>query len=199
MKKVIGLTGGIASGKSTVTNYLRQKGWSVIDADAVVHELQAKGESLYEALVIEFGNAILDAHGQLDRKTLSEKVFSQPDLRKRLSEIQDSIIRQELLARRDALLQEQDVVLMDIPLLFELGYERAVDETWLVYVDRAQQLSRLMERNGYNRKEAENRLGAQLSLEEKKEKAAVVIDNRGSMEETFHQVDAFLAQMTVES
>lgn len=192
MKKVIGITGGIASGKSTVTNYLRQKGWSVIDADAVVHELQEKGGKLYEALVSEFGNAILDAQGQLDRKSLSDKVFNQPDLRKRLSTIQDDIIRQELLRRRDALSQEEDVIFMDIPLLFELGYESEVDETWLVYVNRAQQLIRLMERNGYSQKEAESRLGAQLSLEEKKRKADIIIDNRGSVEETFDQVDEVL-------
>lgn len=191
MKKVIGITGGIASGKSTVTNYLRQKGWSVIDADAVVHELQEKDGKLYEALVSKFGNAILDAQGQLDRKSLSDKVFNQPDLRKRLSTIQDDIIRQELLRRRDALSQE-DVIFMDIPLLFELGYQSEVDETWLVYVNRAQQLIRLMERNGYSPKEAESRLGAQLSLEEKKRKADIIIDNRGSVEETFDQVDEVL-------
>ncbi len=119
MAKVIGLTGGIASGKSRVTAFLREQGYPVIDADAVVHELQAKGGKLYQVLLVEFGQGILSADGNLDRVKLGQAVFADSKLRDRLSDLQDQIIRQELLARRDTLKQTEPVVFMDIPLLYD--------------------------------------------------------------------------------
>ena len=195
MTKVIGLTGGIASGKSTVTDFLRRQGYPVIDADQVVHELQAKGGKLYQVLVAEFGNSILTAEGDLDRKKLGQVVFENAGLRAHLSHLQDQIIREELLARRDALKQTEDVIFMDIPLLYEADYSGEVDEVWLVYVDKAQQLERLMKRNGFSVQDAENRLNAQLSLEEKRAKAQVLIDNSGVIEETFARVALLLEDL----
>lgn len=195
MAKVIGLTGGIASGKSTVTAFLREKGYQVIDADAEVHDLQKKGGRLYQVLLEEFGPAILAADGQLDRVKLGQQVFADSQLRARLSELQDQIIRQELLARRDLLSQTEEVVFMDIPLLYELDYSGEVDEVWLVYVDERQQLARLMARNGYSLQEAKNRLAAQLALEKKKERADKVIDNSGSREATLAQVASLVEEI----
>lgn len=195
MTKVIGITGGIASGKSTVTVFLREQGYPVIDADAVVHELQAKGGKLYQVLLKEFGQDILSADGNLDRLKLGQAVFADSKLRARLSVLQDQIIRQELLTRRDALKQTEDVIFMDIPLLYEADYSGEVDEVWLVYVDRAQQLERLMKRNGFSTQDAENRLAAQLSLEEKRDKAQVVIDNRRAVEATLMQVARLLEEL----
>lgn len=195
MTKVIGLTGGIASGKSTITDFLRRQGYPVIDADQVVHELQAKGGKLYQVLVAEFGNSILTAEGDLDRKKLGQAVFENAGLRSHLSLLQDKIIREELLARRDALKQTEDVIFMDIPLLYEADYSGEVDEVWLVYVDKAQQLERLMKRNGFSVQDAENRLNAQLSLEEKRLKAQVVIDNSGVVEETLARVALLLEDL----
>ncbi|TAA13653.1 dephospho-CoA kinase [Streptococcus parasuis] len=195
MTKVIGLTGGIASGKSTITDFLRRQGYPVIDADQVVHELQAKGGKLYQVLVAEFGNSILTAEGDLDRKKLGQAVFENAELRAYLSLLQDKIIREELLARRDALKQTEDVIFMDIPLLYEADYSGEVDEVWLVYVDKAQQLERLMKRNGFSVQDAENRLNAQLSLEEKRSKAQVLIDNSGVIEETFARVALLLKDL----
>ena len=195
MTKVIGLTGGIASGKSTITDFLRRQGYPVIDADQVVHELQAKGGKLYQVLVAEFGNSILTAEGDLDRKKLGQVVFENAGLRAHLSHLQDQIIREELLARRDALKQTEDVIFMDIPLLYEADYSGEVDEVWLVYVDKAQQLERLMKRNGFSVQDAENRLNAQLSLEEKRAKAQVLIDNSGVIEETFARVALLLEDL----
>ncbi|HEM6339174.1 TPA: dephospho-CoA kinase [Streptococcus suis] len=195
MAKVIGITGGIASGKSTVTAFLREQGYPVIDSDAVVHELQAKGGKLYQVLLKEFGQDILSDDGNLDRAKLGQAVFADSKLRARLSVLQDQIIRQELLARRDALKQTDPVVFMDIPLLYEADYSGEVDEVWLVYVDRAQQLERLMKRNGYSAQDAENRLAAQLSLEEKRSQAQVVIDNRGAVETTLMQVARLLEEL----
>ncbi|MGO0078292.1 dephospho-CoA kinase [Streptococcus suis] len=195
MAKVIGITGGIASGKSTVTAFLREQGYPVIDADAVVHELQAKGGKLYQVLLKGFGQDILSADGNLDRVKLGQAVFADSKLRARLSDLQNQIIRQELLDRRDALKQTEDVIFMDIPLLYEADYSGEVDEVWLVYVDREQQLERLMKRNGYSAQDAENRLAAQLSLVEKRRKAQVVIDNRGAVEATLVQVARLLEEL----
>lgn len=195
MAKVIGLTGGIASGKSTVTAFLREQGYPVIDADAVVHELQAKGGKLYQILLEEFGQDILSADGNLDRAKLGQAVFADSKLRARLSDLQDQIIRQELQARRDALKQTEPVIFMDIPLLYEADYSGEVDEVWLVYVDRAQQLERLMKRNSLSVQDAENRLVAQLSLEKKRTRAQVLIDNSGAVEATLGQVAALLEEM----
>ncbi|WDN58029.1 dephospho-CoA kinase [Streptococcus parasuis] len=195
MTKVIGLTGGIASGKSTITDFLRRQGYPVIDADQVVHELQAKDGKLYQVLVAEFGNSILTAEGDLDRKKLGQAVFENAGLRAHSSLLQDKIIREELLARRDALKQTEDVIFMDIPLLYEADYSGEVDEVWLVYVDKAQQLERLMKRNGFSVQDAENRLKAQLSLEEKRSKAQVLIDNSGVVEETLSRVALLLEDL----
>lgn len=195
MTNIIGITGGIASGKSTVTAFLREQGYPVIDADAVVHELQAKGGKLYQILVAEFGEGILLKDGTLDRAKLGQAVFTDSDLRARLSSLQDQIIREELLARRDVLKQAEEVVFMDIPLLYEADYSGEVDQVWLVYVDKAQQLARLMKRNGLSSQDAENRLAAQLSLEGKRRLADVVIDNSGSVEATLAQVERLLREM----
>ncbi|MDQ8767251.1 dephospho-CoA kinase [Streptococcus ruminantium] len=192
MVRVIGVTGGIASGKSTVSAYLRENGYIVIDADAVVHELQAKGGKLYQVLLAEFGEKILSSDGNIDREKLGQAVFADSSFRLRLSKLQDRIIRQELLKRRDELKQKEEIIFMDIPLLYEADYSGEVDEIWLVYVDKAQQLDRLMKRNGFSVQDAEHRLAAQLSLDEKRAKAPVVIDNSGVIEETLMQVQGLL-------
>lgn len=192
MSKIIGLTGGIASGKSTVTSYLREKGYKVIDADALVHELQAKGGQLYQALVDWLGDAILDRDGQLNRPALAEIIFSTPENLAKSAELQNAIIRQELADRRDKLAQSESLFFMDIPLLIEADYVEWFDQIWLVAVDEKIQLKRLMERNGYSLEEAQKRLSSQMSLKEKLPFADVVIDNNGDVENTFSQVEAYL-------
>lgn len=195
MKQVIGITGGIATGKSTVTQYIRNKGYVVIDADEVVHELQSKNGQLYNVLVAQLGEDILAPNGELDRKRLSDRFFSDHRLREKVSRLQNGIIRQELLARRDQLLSTKDVVFMDIPLLFELAYEKEVDYVWLVYLDAERQLDRLKKRNGYTSAEANNRIAAQLSLETKKTMADTIIDNSGTLAETYRQLERLLEEL----
>ncbi|MGV3028093.1 dephospho-CoA kinase [Streptococcus hyovaginalis] len=195
MTMTIGITGSIASGKSTVTNYLRKQGFQVIDADAVVHELQAKGGKLYDVLVDFYGEKILAPNGEIDRQALSEQFFSDKTIRAEVSTLQNTIIRQELLARRDDLLQKHEVVFMDIPLLFELDYQGQLDQVWLVYLDPAQQLERLMKRNNYTEEQAKQRIAAQLSLEEKKKFTDQVIDNSGELSATYEQLDDLLEEI----
>lgn len=192
MAKIIGITGGIASGKSTVTNYLRQKGYQVIDADQVVHELQAKGGKLYQALVSWLGSAILNEAGELDRPKLSQLIFSSQENLAKSSRLQNAIIRQELADRRDQLAKTEETFFMDIPLLFEQEYEDWFDQIWLVDVSKDTQLERLMARNNLSQEEAQRRIAAQLSLEEKRQRAEIVIDNNGALLATLKQVQAFL-------
>ncbi|BBD42452.1 dephospho-CoA kinase [Streptococcus anginosus] len=192
MAKIIGITGGIASGKSTVTNYLRQKGYQVIDADQVVHELQAKGGKLYQALVSWLGSAILNEAGELDRPKLSQLIFSSQENLAKSSRLQNDIIRQELANRRDQLAKIEETFFMDIPLLFEQDYADWFDEVWLVDVSKGTQLERLMARNNLSQEEAQQRIAAQLSLADKRQRAEIVIDNNGALSDTLKQVQALL-------
>ncbi|WP_048791653.1 dephospho-CoA kinase [Streptococcus cristatus] len=188
MVRIIGITGGIASGKSTVTEFLRQQGYQVIDADQVVHELQEPGGRLYQALLSTFGSAILQEDGRLDRPKLGAMIFGNPELLAQSSQLQNEIIREELARRRDLLAETEDIFFMDLPLLFELGYDNWFDQIWLMDVTEEIQLSRLMARNALSREEAEKRIAAQLSLQEKRKRADVLIDNNGSLEETRQQL-----------
>ncbi|MBZ2022483.1 MULTISPECIES: dephospho-CoA kinase [Streptococcus] len=188
MARIIGITGGIASGKSTVTEFLRQQGYQVIDADQVVHELQEPGGRLYQALLSTFGSSILQEDGRLDRPKLGAMIFGNPELLEQSSQIQNQIIREELAGRRDLLAETEDIFFMDLPLLFELQYEDWFEQIWLVDVTEETQLSRLMTRNSLSQEEAEKRIAAQLSLQEKRKRADVLIDNNGSLEETRQQL-----------
>ena len=188
MGKIIGITGGIASGKSTVTNFLRQQGFQVVDADAVVHDLQKPGGRLYQVLVQHFGQEIILENGELDRPLLASLIFSNPEEREWSKQTQGEIIREELAALRDQLAQTEAIFFMDIPLLFEQGYANWFDETWLVYVDRDIQLERLMKRDQLSKESAEVRLATQWSLDEKKKFASHVLDNNGSRDQLVSQV-----------
>ena len=188
MARIIGITGGIASGKSTVTEFLRQQDYQVIDADQVVHELQEIGGRLYQALLSAFGPDILQEDGRLDRPKLGAMIFGNPEFLAQSSQIQNQIIREELTGRRDLLAETEDIFFMDLPLLFELQYEDWFDQIWLVDVTEETQLSRLMTRNALSQVEAEKRIAAQLSLQEKRKRADVLIDNNGSLEATRQQI-----------
>ena len=188
MGKIIGITGGIASGKSTVTTYLRQQGFQVVDADAVVHQLQKPGGRLYQLLVQHFGQEIILENGELDRPLLASFIFSNPEEREWSKQTQGEIIREELAALRDQLAQTEAIFFMDIPLLFEQNYANWFDETWLVYVDRDIQLERFMKRDHLSKEVAESRLAAQWSLEEKTKLASHILDNNGSRDQLVSQV-----------
>ena len=192
MGKIIGITGGIASGKSTVTNFLRKKGFEVVDADAVVHQLQKPGGRLFQILVEHFGEKILLEDGELNRPILASLIFNNSDEREWSKQTQGQIIREELMVLRDKLAQTEDLFFMDIPLLFEQDYASWFDETWLVYVRRDTQLDRLMNRDQLSKESAETRLASQWPLEEKKKFATYILDNNGSREQLLSQVVTLL-------
>lgn len=192
MGKIIGITGGIASGKSTVTNFLRQKGFEVVDADALVHQLQKPGGRLYQILVEHFGEKVLLEDGGLDRPLLASLIFSNSEEREWSKETQGQIIREELGSLRDKFSETEELFFMDIPLLFEQDYASWFDETWLVYVRRDTQLDRLMNRDQLSKEPAETRLASQWPLEEKKKFATYILDNNGSREQLLSQVVTLL-------
>lgn len=195
MGKIIGITGGIASGKSTVTEFLRQKGFQVIDADAVVHQLQKPGGRLYQVLVEHFGEKILLENGELNRPLLASLIFSNPEEQEWSKRTQGEIIREELAALRNQFAQTEALFFMDIPLLFEQNYASWFDETWLVYVNRDVQLERLMKRDQISREAAESRLNSQWPLERKISLASHSLDNNGNQEQLIAQVVQLLEEM----
>lgn len=188
MGKIIGITGGIASGKSTVTNFIRKQGFQVVDADALVHQLQTPGGRLYQVLVQHFGQDIVSENGELNRPLLASLIFSNPEEREWSKQTQGEIIREELAALRDQLAQTEAIFFMDIPLLFEQDYANWFDETWLVYVDYDIQLERFMKRDRLSEESAKVRLATQWSLEEKKKLASRILDNNGSRDQLVSQV-----------
>lgn len=195
MGKIIGITGGIASGKSTVTEFLRQKGFQVVDADAVVHQLQKPGGRLYQVLVEHFGEKILLENGELNRPLLASLIFSNPEEQEWSKRTQGEIIREELAALRNQFAQTEALFFMDIPLLFEQNYAAWFDETWLVYVNRDVQLERLMKRDQISKEAAESRLNSQLPLERKISLASHSLDNNGNQEQLIAQVVQLFEEM----
>ena len=192
MGKIIGITGGIASGKSTVTNFLRKQGFQVVDADALVHQLQKPSGRLFKALVQHFGQEIILENGELNRPLLASLIFSNPEEREWSKRTQGEIIREELATLRDQLAQTEEIFFMDIPLLFEQDYSAWFDKTWLVYVDRDVQVERLMKRDHLSKDEAESRLAAQWPIENKKDLASHILDNNGNQNQLLSQVHILL-------
>ena len=195
MGKIIGITGGIASGKSTVTEFLRQKGFQVVDADAVVHQLQKPGGRLYQVLVEHFGEKILLENSELNRPLLASLIFSNPEEQEWSKRTQGEIIREELAALQNQFAQTETLFFMDIPLLFEQDYASWFDETWLVYVNRDVQLERLMKRDQISKEAAESRLNSQWPLERKISLASHSLDNNGNQEQLIAQVVQLLEEM----
>lgn len=182
---VIGLTGGIATGKSTVTAALRDLGVPVIDADQVARQVVEPGEPALAELVAEYGPGILREDGHLDREKLGSLVFSDDAARQRLNDItHPHILRAMDRLRQAAAAAGEPVLTLDVPLLFESGLEKTVDRVWVVTASAAQQLQRLMDRDGLGAEEARRRVEAQMPLERKIRGADAVIDNSGSVEST---------------
>ena len=195
MGKIIGITGGIASGKSTVTEFLRQKGFQVVDADAVVHQRQKPRGRLFQILVEHFGEKVLLENGELNRPLLASLIFSNPEEQEWSKRAQGEIIREELAALRNQFAQTGTLFFMDIPLLFEQNYASWFDETWLVYVNRDVQLERLMKRDQISKEAAESRLNSQWPLERKISLASHSLDNNGNQEQLIAQVVQLFEEM----
>lgn len=189
----IGLTGGIASGKSTVAAMFRDLHIPVIDADEIAHRVTAIDGEAYQSIVETFGSDILDSNGAIDRRKLGAIVFHDEQKRKQLNAIVHPLVRKHMLQQKEQYARKgEKAVVLDIPLLFESKLEHLVDRILVVYVDEQTQLRRLCERNGFSVEEARARMKAQMPLGEKRKKADAVIDNNGTIEETKRQLHACL-------
>ncbi|MBU5441608.1 dephospho-CoA kinase [Paenibacillus sp. MSJ-34] len=189
----LGLTGGIATGKSTVSSLLEERGALIIDADRVAREVVLPGSPALQQVAERFGQAVLLEDGSLNRKKLGEIVFADEAERKALESILHPAIRSVMRERMEAFERDypDKLVVADIPLLYESGLESMYEEIMVVYVPREVQLQRLMKRDGMSAEEAGKRLNAQFDIEWKKRQADYVIDNRGSLDETKKQIDRF--------
>lgn len=184
--KIIGLTGGIASGKSTVTRTLLDLGAIIIDSDELAHNIMKPYKPAWKDIVKIFGTEILNHDETINRDRLGQIVFNDPDKLRELNQITHWRIAERYkedlrLIRKE---KPEAIVVMEIPLLYETHAERICDEVWVVWVDRETQMERLMKRDGISREDALKRIEAQMDLDEKARLADVVIDNRHSIEET---------------
>lgn len=193
---VVGLTGGIACGKSTVSRMLAERNARIIDADIIAREVVRPGEDAWSLIIKRFGRDILLPTEELDRVKLGSIVFADEKARLDLNAIVHPAVRKRMRQlTEDAKAEGVALIVLDIPLLYESKLEHMVEQIVVVYCTEAQQLERLMQRNGFAQEEAERRIASQLSIEEKKRRADYVINNSGSLTETERQVDELVAEL----
>jgi dephospho-CoA kinase len=190
----IGLTGGIACGKSTVAAMLAARGAILVDADAIAREVVEPGSPALGEISARFGQDVILEDGSLHRKRLGELIFADADAKRDLENLLHPRIRQIMMGRmrENESLYPDKLVVVDVPLLYESKLESWFSEVMVVYVPRETQLSRLIARDGLTTEQAERRLNAQLPIDEKKARADYVVDNQGSLSATEEQVDTFL-------
>ena len=209
--KIIGLTGGIGAGKSTVTDYLVARGFHVLDADKISREIVLPGSDLLIQLTELFGEDILLEDGGLNRKKLGSIVFSDPEKKKQLDEVMHSKIL-EMIHERIFQIKEESrydaetvihpelaatrkVIFIDAPLLFETGLEKSVGEVWVIDAEDEIRIRRVMERDGLNRDEILKIMSFQMDRNEKNSKADVLLDNSGEKEALYEQLDHLLKKI----
>lgn len=192
MTKLVGLTGGIASGKSLITNYVTTLGIPVIDADKITHELQEPNSQANALIAAEFGETVIDDEGALNRANLGAIVFSDAAKLKTLVRIMNPLIRERVVAEYNQLKADHELVIFDAPTLFENSFTDLVDQIVVVYVDAVTQMERLINRNDLSIAQANQRIKSQWLLETKVTLADVVINNSESKSQTLKQVDEWL-------
>ncbi|MGW9857495.1 dephospho-CoA kinase [Staphylococcus hominis] len=194
MPKVIGLTGGIATGKSTVSKLLSEYGFKIVDADIASRKAVEKGSTGLEQIKATFGDEAITSDGEMNRQYIGELVFNHPEKRLELNEIVHPIVRTIMEQEKQQYLQQGYNVIMDIPLLFENNLQDTVDEIWLVYASESVQIERLMKRNNLDLDQAKARVHSQISIDKKSRMADYVLDNLGSKSE----LEKHLKQLLIE-
>lgn len=194
MYKIIGLTGGIASGKTTVSDYLKERGYTVLDADAYSRKTTAKNGPAIPAIKQAFGDDIVNDDGELDRKKLGSIIFNDADKRRELNGIVHPLIRDMMNSDEEKFIKKGHVFL-DIPLLFENGLNERCDFVVTVFVDRETQIKRLTARNDLTVEEAEARINSQMPLTEKVRMSEYRLDNNGNLEALYEQIDRFTEEL----
>jgi len=188
---IIGLTGGIASGKSTAAEYLSTKNAEVVDADEISHQITIKGEKGWEQIKNKFGEGILKEDGEIDRRELGNIIFSCREKKELLESILHPLIISEMKQKADKIINQGRIVIFMAPLLYETGLDSYCDKVWVINTDRKKQIERIKKRDELTVLEAEKRIDSQLPLKEKIEKADTVIDNNGSIRELKEKLDYY--------
>ena len=186
---IIGLTGGIATGKSTAAEYLNKKGAKIIDADRISHKISQKGKKGWKQVVDEFGKDILREDGEFDREKLGEIVFSNAAKRKKLESLLHPIIIYKMKEEAHEYIENNQVVIFMAPLLYETGLNRFCDQVWVISASKKTQIKRLEKRNNLDQDASLKRINSQLSIEEKKKKADVVIENNSTIKKLKEKLD----------
>ncbi len=186
---IIGLTGGIATGKSTAAEYLNKKGAKVIDADQISHKISQKGEKGWKLVVNEFGEGILREDGEFDREKLADIVFSDAAKRKKLESLLHPLIIYEMKEEAHEYLENNKIVIFMAPLLYETGLNRFCDQVWVISASEKVQIERLKKRNKLDQDAALKRINSQLSIEKKKKQADVVIENNSTIVDLKENLD----------
>lgn len=182
--KIIGLTGGIATGKTTVSQMIRDMGQTVICADEIAHELVSNNSQILNQIISLFGKDYLDINQNLDRKKLASVIFKKQDLLKKLNDLLHPLALTEIQKKiTEAKKKETKLFFIDVPLLFETGFDKTCDQTLLIYASPNVQMERLKKRDGFSEEEINLRLAAQWPIEKKRSLATFEIENMGSIEE----------------
>ena len=193
--KIVGLTGGISSGKSTVSSYFKQLEIPVIDADEVARKVVEPNSQGAIEIRKAFGSDVFEEDGSLNRQKLGALIFSNAENRQKLDELLQPLIKIMILDEIEEYRQKgENMIVLDLPLLFEKHYEELCEEIIVVYVPEELQLERLMKRNQYTKQEALSRIDSQLSIEEKRKRATVLLDNQGTIQQLYHQVEQWLVE-----
>lgn len=193
MKRVIGITGGIASGKSNVSNVIKSLGYHVIDSDLITHKLEDIGGKVYNAIVLAFGKSYLKDDKSLDRKKLGNLIFSDSKAKEKLNSISHPIIVDEIKKEINNI--NDEMIFVDIPLLYESKLEYLCDKIICVYLPKNEQIKRLIFRDNIDEEFAIKKVDSQMSLDKKKELADYVIDSRGTFLETKKQVEDLIKEL----
>lgn len=189
-KKIIGLTGNIASGKSVVSTYLIEKGFMVIDADLVSREVVKKNTEGLSKVILEFGDDVLLSNGELDRKALAKIVFNDKEELNKLNLLLHPLIRKEILNKISK--SEEKMIFIDAALLYETELDKITDEVWFVSSNIENQIKRLMGRDNLTKEEALSRILIQEDQNEKMEKSKYVLENNGSIDDLINQIDVII-------
>ena len=197
--KIIGLTGGIGSGKTAVSSYLLEKGYAVFDADKIAKELVYPGSPVLSNLASAFGDTILNSDGSLNRKELASKAFSDKVMKERMDGIMHGEILRIIKEKIDELIESgySGVILLDIPLLFEVdtGLEEYIDEIWVIDAEEETRINRVIERDGISRRNVLDIMDNQFPSEEKRKRAHFVIDNSGSLKDLHKKLDELVEEL----
>jgi len=194
---IAGLTGGIASGKSTVSKMLEAAGAKIIDADIIARQVVKKGSPAWEKIILCFGNGVLGNDGEINRAFLGNIIFNDEGKKKQLNAIVHPYVMEKTdgLIRRIRRENPDSVIVLDVPLLMETGMDRGLSDVIVVWVPEKIQLERLMKRDHLSETDARSRIASQMSIEEKRRKATMVIDNSGNLKWTRDQALSILTKL----